>query len=102
MFKVGLNSDYTNREKIIELLRFETTRTEAGQLTSLAEYVQRMPEEQKEIYYLVGEHREALLRNPNLEYFRKKDIEVLLLSDPVDPFTITSVFEYGEKQLQEY
>ncbi|MDD5668786.1 MAG: molecular chaperone HtpG, partial [Candidatus Omnitrophica bacterium] len=70
-----------------------------GELVSLKEYVQRMPDKQKDIYYLSGESREALERNPNLEYFLKNKIEVLLLSDPVDIFVLPSVHEYEKKHI---
>jgi molecular chaperone HtpG len=99
-FKIGVNSDYTNREKIIELLRFDSTTTEKGTLVSLKDYVSRMKPEQKEIYYLAGEHRETMLNNPNLEYFRKHDIEVLLLTDPVDIIVVPSIPEFEGKKVQ--
>ncbi len=100
LFKTGLGNDFTNREKITELLRFESTTQETGALTSLKDYVGRMPEDQKEIYFLMGENRDTVLRNPNLEYFRKHGIEVLLLTDPVDVFTMPSVTEYDGKPLK--
>ncbi|RMI01691.1 MAG: molecular chaperone HtpG [Calditrichaeota bacterium] len=99
LFKLGVNTDFTHRDRIIELLRFESTATDKGQLTSFKEYVSRMPSEQKEIYYISGETREELERNPNLEYFRKKNIEVLLLTDPVDVFVIPSIGEYEGKPI---
>ena len=97
LFKMGLNADRENREKLVELLRYESTKTETGAVTSLAEYVSRMKEGQDTIYYLLADHREVAERNPNLEYFKKNDLEVLLLVDPVDVFTIASVDKYGEK-----
>jgi molecular chaperone HtpG len=100
LFKTGVNSDFTNRDKIIELLRFESTATENEDLTSLKSYVSRMGENQKEIYYLSGENRDAIKRNPNLEYFRKNKIEVLLLTDPIDIFIVPSIGEYEKKPLQ--
>ena len=100
LFKLGLNTDFSNRERLVDLLRFESTVTEDGDVTSLKNYVSRMGSEQKEIYYLSGEKRELLLRNPNLEYFRKKDIEVLLLSDPIDVFILPGIGQYQEKQLK--
>jgi len=99
VFKTGINSDFENRDKIIELLRFESSMKQKGELVSLKEYVQRMPDKQKDIYYLSGESREALERNPNLEYFLKNKIEVLLLSDPVDIFVLPSVHEYEKKHI---
>lgn len=100
LFKLGLNTDFSNRERLVELLRFESTVTEDGDATSLKNYVSRMNSEQKEIYYLSGEKRELLLRNPNLEYFRKKDIEVLLLTDPIDVFILPGIGQYQEKPLK--
>jgi len=99
IFKTGVNSDFTNKDKIVELLRFETTKTENDELTSLKDYVARMADDQKEIYYLSGEHRESILRNPNLEYFKKNNIEVLLLSEPFDVFVVPGLGEYDEKQI---
>lgn len=99
-FKTGVNTDFTNREKIIDLLRFETTKANKEELLSLKDYVARMKPEQKEIYYLSGEHRDMLEKNPNLEYFKKNDFEVLLLTDPVDVFVVPSIHEYDKKPLQ--
>jgi molecular chaperone HtpG len=99
-FKTGVNSDFANKQRVIELLRFETTMSEDGKLIQLEQYVKNMKESQKEIYYLFGENRDVLLRNPKLEYFKKKGLEVLLLTDPVDLFTITFIPDYEEKPLQ--
>jgi len=98
--KIGLNTDFTNRDKLIELLRFESTKTGEGEFVTLKEYVARMGGEQKEIYYHSGAGRAQLLANPNLEYFQSRGIEVLLLSDPVDVFVIPSIHEYDSKQLK--
>ncbi len=100
VIKIGLNTDFANREKLIELLRFESTRTEEGGYVTLKEYVERMGEGQKEIYYLSGESRRQLLSQPNLEYFQKKGVEVLLLTDPVDVFVIPSINEYEKLPLK--
>ncbi len=100
LLKTGINSDFSNRDKIIELLRFETTKTEKDEYISLKQYVERMQEGQKEIYYLAGEHRELLLKSPKLEYFRKHEYEVILLTDPVDVFVIPSITEYDKKPLK--
>lgn len=98
--KIGLNTDFTNRDKLIELLRFESTKTGEGEYVTLKEYAARMAPDQKEIYYHSGAGRAQLLANPNLEYFQDKGIEVLLLSDPVDVFVIPSIHEYDKKQLK--
>jgi len=100
MFKTGISSDFSNKDRILELIRYESTHTKNDEFTSLAEYVERMKEKQTEIYYLSGNSKESLDRNPNLEYFRKNDIEVLLLSDPIDVFVTPNIFEYKGKQLK--
>ncbi|NTV46294.1 MAG: molecular chaperone HtpG [Chlorobiales bacterium] len=100
LFKQGLNMDFTNRDKIVDLLRFESTKTKAGERISFKTYVERMKAEQKDIYYISGEKRDQLEKNPNLEYFKKNDIEVLLLIDPVDVFMMPSIGLYAEKQVK--
>jgi molecular chaperone HtpG len=97
--KLGLGSDAAQRERLIELMRFETSKTEAGKFTSFRDYVTAMGEEQKEIYYLTGESRVAVEKNPNLEYFRKNNIEVIFLTGPVDLFTVTTLDEYDGKKI---
>ncbi len=100
LFKTGLNADFSNRDKLKELLRFETSNLKAGEVTSLKDYAGRMKESQKEIYYLTGDHREQVERNPNMEYFKKHNIEVLFLTDPVDAFVVPSIEEYNKKPLK--
>ena len=100
LFKTGLSSDFVNRDRLLDLLRFESTKTESGRFTSLKDYVAGMSEDQQEIYYLSGDHREAVERNPNLEYFRKQGVEVLFFIDPVDLFNIPHLLEYNEKPLK--
>ena len=98
--KIGLNTDFTNRDKLIELLRFESTKTEVDEYVTLKAYSERMAPDQKEIYYHSGTSRTQLLAHPNLEYFQNMGIEVLLLSDPVDVFVIPSIHEYDKKPLK--
>ena len=100
LLKTGINTDFSNRDKLVNLLRFESSATEKGQFTSFKEYVARMASEQKEIYYVSGDHRETIERNPNLEYFKKHGIEVLFLTDPVDVFVVPSLIEYDKKPLK--
>ncbi|MBI4650467.1 molecular chaperone HtpG [Candidatus Desantisbacteria bacterium] len=100
LLKTGINTDFSSRDKIIELLRFESTLLKKDELTSLKEYVSRIKENQKEIYYVSGEKREELEKNPNLEYFRKNSIEVLLLTEPVDIFIVPTLMEYDKKHLK--
>ena len=99
--KEGAHSDFANREKITELLRFDSSLfQEQGSYTSLKEYVERMREDQKEIYYVSGASRQAVLHNPNLEYFKKQGIETLLLYDPIDEFVIGDLRQYDSKTLK--
>lgn len=100
IFKTGINTDYTHKDRIIELLRFESSSVAKGEMTSLAEYLSRMKPEQNEIYYISGSHIDIIEKNPNLEYFRKNNIEVLYLTDTVDIFTIPYIREYKGKQLK--
>ncbi len=99
LFKTGINTDFTNRDKIMKLLRFVSTENVNGELVSLDEYVGRMNEDQKDILYITGENRQIAERNPNLEYFRKNNIEVLFLTDPVDVFILPSLNEFDGKKL---
>lgn len=96
LLKAGIGSDFENRDKIIELLRFETSLKKPGELISLKEYAAAMKDTQTEIYYLCGEQRTGLERNPNLEYFRKKGIEVLFLTEPIDAFVMPELGEYAK------
>ncbi len=100
LLKTGINSDFTNKDRLIELLRFETSLKPKSEKVSLKDYVNRMADDQKEIYYIMGDHRDLIEMNPNLEYFRKNELEVLYLTDPVDVFTIPYIFEYNKKQLK--
>ncbi len=92
--KEGVTQDWTNREKLADLLLFESTKTDKGKYTSLAQYVERMPGEQTEIFYLTGDSRELMEQSPHLEAFQAKGWEVLLLADPVDEFVVDNFHEY--------
>jgi HSP90 family molecular chaperone len=96
-FKEGVVSDYDNRERLAKLLLFASSRTKADELTDLAEYIQRMPEGQNEIYFLGGSDRQTIEKNPALEIFRKKEFEVLYLLDPMDEFVLDHLREYDKK-----
>ncbi|MSN25839.1 MAG: molecular chaperone HtpG [Geobacter sp.] len=100
VIKEGMHFDYANKEKLQELMLFESTSTEAGAFVSLKEYVERMPEGQKEIYYITGSSRETLEQSPHLEMFRAKNYEVLFLTDPVDEWVVQSLTDYSEKPLK--
>ncbi|HIJ96405.1 MAG TPA: molecular chaperone HtpG [Desulfuromonadales bacterium] len=100
VIKEGMHFDYANKEKLQELMLFESTATAAGAFVSLKEYVERMPEGQKDIYYITGSSRETLEQSPHLEVFRAKGYEVLFLTDPVDEWVVQTLTEYAEKPLK--
>ena len=93
-------SDFAFADKLQELLRFNSSRDEDDKgLTGLADYVERMPEEQEEIYYLTGASRDGLDRDPRLEMFRKRNIEVFYLYEMADEFVLGGIGMYKEKRL---
>ena len=100
--KEGIVEDYANRDEIAALLRFHSTRsgTVEGQEVSLSDYVARMKEGQEKIYYVVAPTLTGAAASPHLEAFRQKGIEVLLLSDAVDNWVVTSLPEFGGRRLQ--
>lgn len=98
-FKEGASSDYENKEKILSLLRFESS-NDPEQLTSLKDYVGRMKDDQQEIYYMTGESRSVVENSPHLEAFKEKGYEVLYLVDPVDELMVQSLHEYEGKRLK--
>lgn len=100
LFKYGINSDFANKDKVIDLLRFETSTQDEGKSASFKDYVSRMKEKQEEIYYITGESRSHVESNPNMEYFKKHETEVLYLIDPVDAFIIPSIPEYDGKKIK--
>ena len=101
VLKEGLAEDHANRETIAKLLRFASTASESEkQAVSLDDYIGRMKEGQEKIYYIIAESHAAAKGSPLLEIFRKKGIEVLLLSDPVDYLIDMELHEYQGKQLQ--
>jgi len=97
MLKEGAARDWSNREKLCELLLVQSTKTEPGKYTTLAVYFGRMPAEQKDIFYLIGENREVIDSSPHLEAYKSKGWEVLLLTDPMDEFVFPSIGEYKGK-----
>lgn len=92
--------DFPNRERLADLLLFESTKTEPGKYTTLAKYLEGMTADQKEIYYLIGETRELIQNSPYIEAFKARGQEVLLLTDPVDEFLVNAMGTYKEKQLK--
>ena len=99
VLKEGLYSDFENKDKILELLRFATSKQE--ELIALKDYKAAMPKEQKSIYYLIGENLDLLKASPLLEKYAKKGYEVLLLSDEVDSFVMPNVSEYDKTSLKD-
>ena len=97
--KEGVAHDYAHREALAKLLRFESSATESGKFTGLAEYVSRMPEEQKEIYYLSAANREACEAAPSYEVFREKKWEMIFLPDARDEFVLESLREFDGRKL---
>lgn len=97
--KEGVSSDYENKERLLELLVFQSS-NDPERLTTLKEYVERMKEGQNEIYYLTGESRSQVENSPHLEAFKEKGYEVLFLVDTVDELLTQSLNEYGGKKLK--
>ncbi len=101
VLKEGVGEDFMNRERIAKLLRFVTTHSDDDEpLVSLDTYLQRMREGQEKIYYVTADNLKAARNSPHLEVFRKKGIEVLLLSDRVDEWLVSNLTEFSGKQLQ--
>ncbi len=101
VLKEGVSEDYANRERILNLLRFSSTHTDhATQDVSLKDYLSRMKADQEKIYYIISDSFSAAKNSPLLEVFRKKNIEVLLLSDRVDEWLMANLMAHEGKQFQ--
>jgi len=98
LIKEGVYQDFEHKEALTELLRFKSTKEDG--LVSLREYVDRMREDQKSIYYITGQNQISLRNSPLLEMYAKKDIEVLILDDEIDEIIITGVPKYDDKELK--
>ncbi len=100
VLKEGLIIDHANKERIAKLLRFASSRSDDPRaLVSFDSYLEKMPESQKRIYYLAGPDRSSIAKSPNLEIFRRRGLEVLFLTDPVDEFALTSLGAYKDKPI---
>ena len=96
----GVSTDFENRERIAKLLRFPSSNaTDPTALTSLDEYIARAPADQQQIYYQGGPSLSSIAKNPNLEIFRRKKLEVLFLTDPVDEYVLSNLMTYNDKKL---
>jgi molecular chaperone HtpG len=102
VLKEGPAEDFSNKEKIASLFRFASTQGNSDTASvSLTDYISRMKEDQKKIYYVTGENYEAVFNSPHLEFFKKNNIEVLLLTQRVDEWMISHLATFDEKSFQD-
>jgi molecular chaperone HtpG len=100
ILKEGVHYDFSRKEKIAELLLFQSSLKGADEYTTLQDYVDKMPEDQKDIYYIVSTSREEAAKSPYLEAFKEKGYEVLIMLDEVDDVIMSSLGEFKGKNLK--
>lgn len=100
VLKEGAYTDHANKEKLIELLMFETMKNPAGKLITAKEYIDAMHPSQKDIYFMIGENREILENSPQLEFLRSKGFDVLFMTDPIDEWIVQGTQEFMGKKLK--
>jgi len=96
--KLGIHEDSTNRKKLSDLLRYHTTKS-GEEMTSLKDYVSRMKEGQKSIYYITGESKATVEKSPFLEGLKKRGLEVIYMIDPIDEYCVQQMKDYDDKKL---
>merc|ERR1711887_427029 len=96
--KLGIHEDSTNRKKLSELLRFSTS-SSGEDKSSLKDYVSRMPEKQKSIYYITGESKESVANSSFVERMKKNGLEVIYMTEPIDEYCVQQLKEYDGKTL---
>jgi len=99
VLKIGIHTDFENRNKVADLARYKTTKS-GDKRIALKEYVDNMQKDQKEIYFITGDNLSSILNSPHLEQLKEKDYEVLLMTDPVDEWVVQSLTEYDGKKLK--
>lgn len=97
--KLGIHEDTTNRKKLADLLRFHTSKSGEDQI-SFKDYIQRMKEGQKDIFYITGESRAQVAQSPFVETLKNKGYEILYLVDPIDEYMVQQMKDYDDKKLK--
>ncbi len=100
VLKEGITLAFQNKEPIAELCRFESLTTKEGDFISFGDYVKAMPDEQREIFFITGSSRKALISSPHLEGFKKKGYDVLFLTDPIDEWMVEALGEFDKRKLK--